>query len=228
MRTVAGDLTLSPSDLNDYVECAHLTTLALEVAKGGRVRPHVADEQTELLRRKGEEHERAHLERLRAEGRVIVEIELGEPWDFEAAAARTALAMRDGAEVIAQATFVDGRWRGRADFLLKVQRRTKLGAWGYEALDAKLVHGHLNDDEYAELQTFLAVNRRGGQGRSRFRRRAEGPLVSGGKREERRSPSDLLRADAQGADLAADPLLEGRSRQYPGPRAQGSERGNGR
>lgn len=66
------------------------------------------------------------------------EIERGEPWDFEAAAARTAQAMRDGAEVIAQATFVDGRWRGRADFLLKVDRSTKLGAWGYEPLDAKL------------------------------------------------------------------------------------------
>jgi uncharacterized protein len=108
MRAVAGDLTLSPSDLNDYVECAHLTTLALEVARRGRARPHVADEQAELLRRKGEEHERAHLERLRAEGRAIVEIELGEPWDFEAAAARTAQAMREGAEVIAQATFVVG------------------------------------------------------------------------------------------------------------------------
>lgn len=36
MRALAGRLTLSPSDLNDYVECAHLTTLALEVARGGR------------------------------------------------------------------------------------------------------------------------------------------------------------------------------------------------
>jgi uncharacterized protein len=138
MQSVHGHLTLSPSDLNDYVECAHLTTLALEVARGSRARPHVADEHAELLRRKGEEHERAYLERLRAEGRAVVEIELGEPWDFEAAAARTAQAMREGAEVIAQATFVDGRWRGRADFLLKVDRATKLGAWGYEPLDAKL------------------------------------------------------------------------------------------
>ena len=90
MQAVHGHLTLSPSDLNDYVECAHLTTLALEVARGSAPRPHVADEQAELLRRKGEEHERAHLERLRAEGRAIVEIALGEPWDFDAAAARTA------------------------------------------------------------------------------------------------------------------------------------------
>ncbi len=138
MQNVEGQVLLSPSDLNDYVECPHLTTLALEVVRGERARPHVADEAGELLRRKGVAHERAHLERLRAGGRTIVEIGLGDPWDFEAAARRTAEAMQAGADVISQATFVDGRWRGRADFLLRVQRATRLGPWGYEPLDAKL------------------------------------------------------------------------------------------
>ena len=82
MQKVGGRITLSPSDLNDYLECPHLTTLALQVARGERARPFVADEHAELLRRKGELHERAYLERLRAEGRQIVEITLGEPWDF--------------------------------------------------------------------------------------------------------------------------------------------------
>src|SRR5438445_9104278 len=90
MQTIGGRLALSPSDLNDYLECPHLTTLALEVARGERARPFVADEHAELLRRKGERHERAYLERLRAEGRQIVEITLGEPWDFDAAVRRTA------------------------------------------------------------------------------------------------------------------------------------------
>src|SRR5881396_774418 len=138
MQKVGGRITLSPSDLNDHLECPHLATLALEVARGERSRPFVADEHAELLRRKGELHERAYLERLRAEGRRIVEITLGEPWDFEAAARQTAEAMRAGAEIISQATFVDGRWRGRADFLVKIERTTRLGAWGYEPLDAKL------------------------------------------------------------------------------------------
>src|SRR5256886_11976014 len=138
MQTIDGRLILSPSDLNDHLECPHLTTLALEVARGERARPFVADEHAELLRRKGELHERAYLDRLRAEGRKIVEITLGEPWDFEAAARQTAEAMRAGAEIISQATFVDGRWRGRADFLVKINRTTRLGAWGYEPLDAKL------------------------------------------------------------------------------------------
>src|SRR3989441_9284544 len=138
MQKVGGRIPLYPSDLNDYLECRHLTTLALQVARGERARPFVADEHAELLRRKGELHERAYLERLRAEGRQIVEITLGEPWDFEAAGRQTAEAMRAGAEIISQATFVDGRWRGRADFLVKINRATRLGAWGYEPLDAQL------------------------------------------------------------------------------------------
>ncbi len=138
MQTIGGRLVLSPTDLNDYVECQHLTTLALEVARGERKRPYLADEHAELLRRKGEAHERAYLESLRAAGRQIVEIDLGEPWDFDAAARQTAKAMHAGAEVISQATFVLGQWRGRADFLLRIDGPTRLGAWGYEALDAKL------------------------------------------------------------------------------------------
>src|SRR2546426_9073341 len=113
MQTIDGRLILSPSDLNDHLECPHLTTLAVEVSRGERKRPFVADEHAELLRRKGELHERAYLDRLRAEGRQIVEITLGEPWDFDAAARQTAEAMRAGAEMISQATFVDGRWRGQ-------------------------------------------------------------------------------------------------------------------
>jgi predicted RecB family nuclease len=138
MENLDGRIWLSPSDLNDYVECPHLTTLGLEVTRGERARPYVADEEADLLRRKGQIHEHAYLGRLRAEGYTIVEIGLGEPWDFEAAAGRTAEAMRAGADVISQATFVDGRWRGRADVLLKIQRATRLGSWGYEPLDAKL------------------------------------------------------------------------------------------
>ena len=138
MQSTNGQLFLSPSDLNDYVDCQHVTTLALEVVRGQRLAPHVANEEAELLRQKGEIHEREFLEWLRAEGRTVIEIGLGERWDFEAAAARTADAMRAGVDVIYQATFVNGPWRGRADFLLKTPGATKLGAWGYEPLDAKL------------------------------------------------------------------------------------------
>ncbi|TMQ19520.1 MAG: TM0106 family RecB-like putative nuclease [Candidatus Rokuibacteriota bacterium] len=138
MQALDGRLILSPSDLNDHVECAHLTTLALEVARGARPRPHVPEDHVDLLRRKGEEHEAAHLAALRAQGKQVVDVIGADRWDFEGSARATLEAMRAGAEVIYQATFVLGDWRGRADFLERVEQPTALGAWGYEALDAKL------------------------------------------------------------------------------------------
>jgi predicted RecB family nuclease len=90
----------------------------------------------DLLRRKGMEHERAWLERLRAEGKSIVEIQ--ECGDWTAAATATEAAMCAGVDVIYQAVSQDGSWRGIADFLVRVPQLTALGPWGYEAWDTKL------------------------------------------------------------------------------------------
>ena len=138
MQATDGRLVLSPSDLNDHVECPHLTTLALEVARGARKRPYAPTDHGDLLRRKGEEHEAANLAELRAQGRQVVDVIGADRWDFEGSARATIEAMRAGAEIIYQATFVLGDWRGRADFLERVDQPTGLGGWGYEALDAKL------------------------------------------------------------------------------------------
>jgi uncharacterized protein len=138
MQATNGRLVLSPTDLNDHVECPHLTTLSREVALGTRRRPHVPEDHADLLRRKGDEHEAAYLTALRAAGRQVVNVVGADRWDFETSARATEEAMRAGAEVIYQATFVVGDWRGRADFLERIDRQTDLGAWGYEALDTKL------------------------------------------------------------------------------------------
>src|SRR2546422_9217370 len=98
MQLIGNRLVLSPSDLNDYVECEHLTALAREVARGTRPRPHVPNEYAELLRRKGAEHEAAYLERLRAEGRQVVDAAGTDPWGFEAAARVPIEGVRAGAE----------------------------------------------------------------------------------------------------------------------------------
>ena len=128
MQIVNDRLVLSPSDLNDHVECAHLTTLALEVARGARPRPYAAAAYGDLLRRKGEEHEQAYLARLREQGRDVRDVRPADPWDFPAAARATAEAMAAGVDVIYQATFVVGDWRGRADFLERVGRPTRSSA----------------------------------------------------------------------------------------------------
>jgi uncharacterized protein len=61
-------------------------------------------------------------------------LRIGDPHEigWEAAAAQTAQAVREGAPTIYQAVFLDGAWRGLADFL------ERQPAGGYEVVDTKL------------------------------------------------------------------------------------------
>ncbi len=131
MRLSEARLIFSPSDLNDFLECEHLTQLELAVARDEIERPVVDNPQAELIRHKGEEHERAYLRSLRDQGKLVVEIE-------DAGAAATEEAMRAGAEVIYQAGLQHAGWRGIADFLERVDSPSDLGAWSYEVADTKL------------------------------------------------------------------------------------------
>jgi uncharacterized protein len=139
-RADTTELVLSPSDLTAFLACEHRSKLDRLVAEGLLERPEQDDPELEILRRHGDEHERRELERLRAEGRTIVEIRCDEstPEALRAAEAETVAAMHAGADVIFQATFFDGRWRGHADFLLRVETPSDLGAWSYEIADTKL------------------------------------------------------------------------------------------
>ncbi|MFN0156348.1 MAG: TM0106 family RecB-like putative nuclease [Gaiella sp.] len=134
-----GTLSLSPSDLSAYLACSHLTTLAHEVARGVRPEPHTREALTELVAEKGEQHEQRFLEHLRTQGLNVAEIELPKADDaFETAHAATVAAMRAGVEVIYQATFSRDGWRGRADFLIRLDEPSDLGDWSYEPYDTKL------------------------------------------------------------------------------------------
>ena len=123
MQLLDGRLALSATDLVGYLACDHLATLEMGRVAGLWERPHRRDDPTiELIQQKGDLHEAAYLDRLRAEGRTVVEIskdDLRTANALRAAAKDTVDAMRTGADVIFQATFFDGRWRGHADFLFK-------------------------------------------------------------------------------------------------------------
>ncbi len=138
MQSVGGKFLFSPSDLVSFVACEHLTQLELAVALGERTRPSFGNAYADLIKRKGEEHERNFLEALRGAGHVVVQVGLGEPRDFVAAAKATAEAVRAGAEYIYQAVFLVDGWRGIADFLERVERPSAVGPWSYEVLDTKL------------------------------------------------------------------------------------------
>jgi predicted RecB family nuclease len=127
-----GRLSFSPSDLTAFLACSHLTSLEMAVARGLLPRPGADNPQAELVRRKGDEHERAYLAELRARGLSIIEVELGDELDWDGAAAETARALAAGIDVVYQGVFVDDGWRGIADFL----ERQPDGS--YEAADTKL------------------------------------------------------------------------------------------
>ena len=144
MQLLDAALVLSATDLVGYLACDHLATLELGRVAGLWERPHRRDDPTiELIQAKGDLHEADYLDRLRSEGRTVVEIEkqdLRTSAALRAAAAETVAAMRAGADVVYQATFFDGRWRGHADFLFKRADRPSpaFGAWSYDVADTKL------------------------------------------------------------------------------------------
>src|SRR5438045_39175 len=113
MQRQDGYLVFSPSDLNAFLACPHLTSLQLLVARGEFERPFRSNPYADLIRRKGDEHEAAYLARLGAD---VVEIGNPRKIGWNAAAAATEEAIRAGAPVIYQAAIADGNWHGLADF----------------------------------------------------------------------------------------------------------------
>jgi len=134
-------LLLSASDLVVFMECEHLAALDLRVMRGIEVIESSRDDAALLVARKGDEHERAYLERLRAEGtKVAVVPATTDGLDgIHEAVQRTTEAMGAGADVIYQGALLDGDWRGYADFLERTPKPSPaFGAYSYEVVDTKL------------------------------------------------------------------------------------------
>ena len=112
----------SATDLVGFLECEHLTVLELQSLHddGARALRSAPDESAELIARKGDKHERAYLERLRVEGREVIDI-AADGGSIDDKVARTLAAMRGGAATIYQATLRDGRLFGHAVFLMRVE-----------------------------------------------------------------------------------------------------------
>lgn len=130
----------SPSDLVAFLGCRHATFLSVKALDGG-MQKSAPGELEKLLQKKGLAHEAAYLERLKKEGKTVVEIPAG--GDYPSRAAATLAAMRDGADVIYQAVFFAAPQEvigicAVADFLIKRGVPSALGEFSYEVLDTKL------------------------------------------------------------------------------------------
>lgn len=141
MQQIDGQFVYAASDLNNFLECRHLTELERRVALGLAERPP-QDESASLLARKGNEHEHNYLNRLVAEhGEDVVIFEAPAVRTFaglRAAEEQTIAAMERGARLIYQATFFDGEFLGRPDFLRRVDAPCERWNWSYEVIDTKL------------------------------------------------------------------------------------------
>jgi uncharacterized protein len=140
----------SPTDLSNYLACPHLAHLDLRVKLKELEEPERDDPGGDLIRKKGEEHEARYLETLRATGRDVVEIDFRSDYDWERAAADTERSLREGADVVYQAVFVDGEWRGFADFV----ERQHDGS--YEVVDTKLAK-HAKPSHLFQLCFYSSV-----------------------------------------------------------------------
>jgi predicted RecB family nuclease len=128
---------LSATDIANFLSCHHLSTLERAEARGEIQKPFFRDPGVELFRELGIRHEAQYLQHLSATpGFQIARIPTNISWID--AVNRTAEAIQSGMHVVYQATFQDGPWGGRADFLIRVERPDSRGAFSYEVVETKL------------------------------------------------------------------------------------------
>ncbi len=176
MQLIDGRPVFAATDLVGFLACEHRFALERAAMHGLVKKPVRNDPTIELVAKRGLEHERRFLADLRADGRRVVEIEkdgsAAAPItdggarvpsdagaDLRAAADETRAALRGGADVIYQATFFDGTWRGHADFLLRVDHQpgtpdSALGPWHYEVADTKLAR-HVKASAILQICSYV-------------------------------------------------------------------------
>ena len=136
MQRKDSGILLSASDLANFLNCPHVSTLDLLLLDKKIPFPEVqSDPALALLVKKGEDFEKGYIDQLAAEGRSIAYISRDKK---QAAYNETMAAMRAGVEVIYQARLELDEWNGWADFLLKVNKPGRFGDWSYEVEDTKL------------------------------------------------------------------------------------------
>jgi predicted RecB family nuclease len=134
MRIKDNKTYYSPSDLSGHIHCPRLTALNKLAMLGELKKPMQKSRVVETLQKRGIEFEQAFLAELRAKGKRIVEIDQESSRAYE----ETIEAMKSGADYIYQARMEMDNWQGWADFLIRVEKPSKLGSWSYEVCDTKL------------------------------------------------------------------------------------------
>ncbi len=130
---------LTPSKITAWLDCAHFLTLQHEVEAGTRPKPSSPfGEMAQMLLAKGLEHERAVLDRYRADKLTVYEVPPRDPTEsFQQWTDRVANALARENDIVFQMPFVHEGIRGIADFLRRVDDPVT-GTFTFEPIDAKL------------------------------------------------------------------------------------------
>ena len=116
MKKFEDKIVLSASDLVGHLNCHFLTKLDYDFATGLRGPPKDDSLHAEAIRRLGYAHEERFVSYLREKFERVETVENG-PITAETVA-RTIELMESGADIIVQAAFDNGIWRGKADICL--------------------------------------------------------------------------------------------------------------
>jgi uncharacterized protein len=159
VQLIDGQPVYSATDLVGFLACSHRLALERAALAGLVEKPIRADPAIDLIAKRGTAHEERYRDELIASGRTVVVItpdgsiaDRGEV--LRAAAVATIDALRSGADVVYQATFFDGTWVGYADFLLRVETPSRLGAWSYEVADTKLAR-HVKGSAVLQICSYV-------------------------------------------------------------------------
>lgn len=132
----------SASDIANFLECEHLTYLD-RLHLDSPMEKTADSEDAIIIQKKGLAHEADYLARLKSTYKNVVDIiEVLGGRETKASnqdkAQATIEAMRAGADIIYQATFLENNLLGHADFLRKLDTPSALGSHSYEVIDTKL------------------------------------------------------------------------------------------
>jgi len=165
MQRIQDKVIYAATDLVRFLACRHVTTLDL-VNLETPLAKAVDDESLRLIQNLGHEHERNYLGELKQKPNTTVS-DIPTDLSLEERTRLTKEAMVRGDDVIYQAAFLDNTWLGFADFLKKVPAKTKLGDYGYEAVDTKLARSEkpeyviqlaLYSEQIAEIQGVMPTH----------------------------------------------------------------------
>ena len=136
MKKIDGKLVFSPSDLITYTGGIFASYMdRYECEYPGEFEKDEPEGKLVLTRTKGYEHEAANFKTLQKEIPDVADLS---KVPYHEKYERTKQAMKEGRGLIFQAELSKPPFRGYADFLVRVERKSSLGDYSYEVWDTKL------------------------------------------------------------------------------------------